>query len=90
MALTIENPEIEQLAAEVAALSALTETEAVRDALLRERSRLEASKKLPNGEEILCYLREKVWPTLPPGASVPLTRDQEDQILGHGPDGYPT
>ncbi len=89
MALNIKNHEVEQLAAEVAALGASSKTEALKQALIRERARLQNEAGLPNAEQILRYLEQKVWPYLPPGASVPLTREQEDEILGYGPEGVP-
>lgn len=89
MALNIKNHEVEQLAAEVATLGSLSKTEALKQALIREKARLQNEAGRPNAERILRYLEQKVWPNLPAGASIPLTREQEDEILGYGPDGAP-
>jgi antitoxin VapB len=80
MALQIPNPEIEQLAAEVARLAGETTTEAIRRALA-ERSRLRAAR-------IKDYLEREVWPNIPPellGRTV--TRDEIEEVLGYGPEG---
>ena len=67
MALNIKNIEVERLAADIAAKTGETKTEAVRKAL-EERSRrltFQVTRR-PRGEAFLRYLAEDVWPKLPP------------------------
>lgn len=89
MALTIENPETERLAAEVAAMTGESKAEAVRKALEERRLRL----VLPGdpGDRVARlrrFLQEEVWPQIPSEArGKKLTREEEEEILGYGPDG---
>jgi len=89
MALNIKDPETEQLAAEVAALTGDTKTGAVRVALRERKARIVlAQSGRDRGERIMKLLQERVWPQLPAGVrGSALTREQEDAILGYGPDG---
>lgn len=89
MALNIKNDEVERLAAEVAGMAGETKTEAIRRALSERRQRL-AYRISPGGREAhaLQFLEREVWPRIPAdqlGRS--LTRSEEDQILGYGPEG---
>ena len=64
-------------------------TEAIRRALAERRQRL-AYRISPGDREAhaLRFLEREVWPRVPAdqlGRS--LTRDEEDQILGYGPEG---
>lgn len=91
MALNIKNAEVEQLAADLAKLANETKTEAIRKALQDRMARLEReNSKLPSrGERLQRFLEEEVWPFLPPGErGRTLTKDEEEDILGIGPDGY--
>ncbi len=85
MALNLKNPEVERLAAELATRNKCTKTEAVRRALLENRDRTKFSQA---GDDRIVrarrFLEKKVWPKLPPGASQPWTREQEDKIMGWG------
>lgn len=86
MALNIKNQEVEALAAEVARLAGETKTEAVRQALLARRTRLRMSATGP--EAFLETLEREVWPSLTPDERARrLTREEEDEILGYGPEG---
>ncbi|HXU47210.1 MAG TPA: hypothetical protein VN783_16910 [Thermoanaerobaculia bacterium] len=41
-----------------------------------------------NTEELLRYLREEVWPqVLPEYRGRAMTQEEQDEILGYGPDG---
>ena len=75
---------------EVAGLTNETKTEAVRRALLERRNRLCARTGKSSAHRTLRECLERsVWPLAPPaelGRS--LSRDEEDQILGYGPEGY--
>lgn len=90
MGLNIKNLEVERLATEVSMLTHETKTEAIRQALLERKARLQShgnlrNKKIPMSE----YLKQHVWPLIPPGQQGrTLTREEEDNILGFGPDGF--
>ena len=89
MALNIKNPSVERLATQVALATGETKTEAIRRALEERHHRLtyrlaEGSR----GERFLRFLEDEVWPALPDAVEGrPMTRDEEDAILGYGPDG---
>lgn len=87
MALNIKNADVERLATEVARLTGETKTEAIRKALQERRRQL--NRPVANQRaNVLAFLRRKVWPTVPKkhlGKRV--TRTEEDQILGYGPEG---
>jgi antitoxin VapB len=89
MPLTLKNPEVERLLDEVAGLTGETKTEAVRRALeeRRERLRLRVS---PGGraERLQRFLAGEAWPQVPADQrGRRLTRDEEEAILGLGPEG---
>jgi len=89
MALNIKDPETVRLAGEVARLTGESKTGAVRTALRERRARLRlAQSGGGRGQRILAVLEGQVWPSLRPGVrgSV-VTQEQEDAILGYGPDG---
>ena len=90
MALNIKNPEVEQLATEVAHLAHETKTDAVRRALAERKVRLQArGGKAGHKESLLEYFERYVWPTMPADQlGKTLTREEEDKILGYGPNGY--
>ena len=90
MGLNIKNAEVERLAAEVAGLTNETKTEAIRRALLERRNRLRARGGKPAAHKTLReYLERSVWPLMPRRElGRVLTREEEDQILGYGPEGY--
>ena len=89
MALNIKNAEVEALAAEVAGLTGESKTEAIRRALDERRQRL-AQRLSPDDRSGRArrFLEREVWPLVPPDEQGRrLTRDEEDEILGIGPDG---
>jgi len=90
MALNIKNIEVEKLAGEVASLAHETKTEAVRRALVERRARLQVQAGKPGGRRSLReYLERNVWPMVPAGElGRVMSREEEDQILGYGPEGY--
>jgi antitoxin VapB len=56
-------------------------------ALSRERLSLQHAHR-ERGGDFLRYLEEEVWPKAPPGQlGRRLSREEEDAILGYGPDG---
>ncbi len=90
MALNIKNREVEELAAEVSKLAGETKTEAIRRSLIARKAELEAcGGKLDRKKGLLEYFEREVWPHVPPGElGRTLTREEEDDILGYGPDGF--
>jgi antitoxin VapB len=83
MALNIKNVEVERLAAEVAALSGVSKTTAVLDALEERKARLlRVQARARAVEEVREFLEREVW-SLPdsPGAI------SDDEVLGFGPAG---
>lgn len=88
MALNIKNVEVERLAAEVARLTGESKTEAIRRALDERRRRLKGTSADERRARVVRFLEKKVWPTLPKSErGRRLTRAEEDDILGYGPDG---
>lgn len=89
MALNIKNIAVERLAAELAEMTGETKTQAIRRALIERRARLQARGKRGRRKGLRDYLERHVWPMIPPGESGRvLSRDEEDRILGFGPEGY--
>jgi antitoxin VapB len=83
-------PEVERLAAELARLANTSKTEAIRIALPERRERTAALVTGSGREERLRHFLEScVWPTIPPEASRPWTREEEDAALGYGAWGEP-
>ena len=89
MALNIKNPEVDRLAAEVARMAGETKTEAIRQALLDRKSRLQVAIGRPGRKaQLLDFLERSVWPKVPSKAlGKRLSRREEDAILGYGPEG---
>ena len=89
MALNIKDGETEQLAGEVAALAGESKTGAVRQALRERKQRLLLARGgLGRGERIVDLLERRFWPRLPETVrGKALTKQEEEQILGFGPDG---
>jgi antitoxin VapB len=90
MGLNIKNAEVERLAGEVAGMANESKTEAIRRALLERRARLQArAGNQADGRSLREYLERNVWPLVPSAElGRTLTRDEEDRILGYGPEGY--
>lgn len=89
MALNIKNEVVERLAAEVARLAGESKTEAVRRALEERKARL-AYRVTENdrGARLQRFLEHEVWPQIPAAElGRRLSRDEEDEILGYGPQG---
>jgi antitoxin VapB len=88
MALNLKNSEVERLAAEVARLTGESKTEAIRRALEERRQRLKGRSTAKRRARLLALLRTTVWPSIPAAQrGRRLTREEEDQILGYGPEG---
>ncbi|MCC6363717.1 MAG: type II toxin-antitoxin system VapB family antitoxin [Bryobacterales bacterium] len=87
MALHIQDPEVERLAEEVAALARETRDEAVRKALEERKVRLE-TKGESKAVRLEHFLRTEVWPTIPSGVrGKRISKEEEEEILGFGPNG---
>jgi antitoxin VapB len=89
LALNIKDPETERLAAEVAKLAGETKTGAIRQALRERKQRLLRIRGgKTRSERLIEFLEREVWPYLPEGErGRPLSREEEDEILGYGPEG---
>lgn len=89
MALNIKNAEAEALATEVAHLTGETKTAAITTALKERRQRLLlAGQGIKRGQLLEQLLAERVWPHAPAGVlGKPLTKEEEEEILGFGPSG---
>jgi antitoxin VapB len=87
MALNIKDPETENLAREVAAMTGETKTGAIRTSLRERKERLTLQHPAGDRERALrALLEQEIWPSLPPGTRghAPSTREQ-DAILGYEP-----
>lgn len=90
MALTLRNAEAERLAAEIANLTGETKTEAVRRSLSERRERLDHDRHEPaeRAARVIRFLEREVWPKIPADQrGRRLTKEEEDEILGYGPEG---
>ncbi|MGH3432168.1 MAG: type II toxin-antitoxin system VapB family antitoxin [Thermocrispum sp.] len=87
MAMNIKDRETERLVSEVAQRTGKTKTAVVREAVRRELERLEvAESRRP--DDFLRFLQEEIWPQISPEhLGKPLTREEEDEIMGYGPGG---
>ncbi|PVA47324.1 antitoxin VapB36 [Mycobacteroides abscessus] len=81
MALNIKDPELVQLAEELAArMGHNNKTQAIRDALRSQLSLLEAQFG-DRATRLLDVMRTEIWPLLP--AQPPVTKAEREQILGY-------
>jgi antitoxin VapB len=89
MPLNIKNAAVEKLAAEVAAMTGESKTEAIRQALLERRDRLRyRTGAVDRQERIRTFLEREVWPRVPrKQLGRKLTKREREAILGYGPDG---
>jgi antitoxin VapB len=87
VSLNLKNEEVVQLANEVALLAHETKTEAIRRALAERRERLIGAST--RGQSLISFLEKQVWPFIPEEVrGKRMTREEEDQILGYGADGF--
>ena len=89
MALNINDPETEQLAAEVAAMTGESKTKAIRSSLAERKERLSCGLSGRNRKKDLYRLLEQeIWPRVPPSVlGKRVSRREKDRILGYGPEG---
>lgn len=88
MALNIKNSQVERLAADVAALTGESKTEAIRKALEERKNRLSLGGAQSERERLWRFLEEEIWPTI--SAEVlgkGISQEEQDDILGYGPEG---
>ena len=89
MAMNIKDQETEQLIGRLAELTGETKTGAVRTAV---RARIEMLQAVDGAEQRKARLRrlleEEIWPLIPPEElGKPLSKEEQEDILGFGPDG---
>lgn len=86
MALNIKNREVEQLAEELAGITGESKTEAIRQALVERRARLQfrvSEKGRP--ARIRRFLEREVWSRVPEEQrGSPPGRKERESILGYG------
>ena len=89
MALNIKNAKVERLAEEISRLTGESKTEAVRRALEERKSRLAFRVDYDNrAERLRTFLEREVWPVIPAEQlGRPLTKAEEEAILGYGESG---
>lgn len=88
MALNIKNEEVERLAREVADMTGESKTEAIRRALSERHARQRAAAGGSPGDRLRRFLEDELWPQIPePERGRTMTREEEDEILGYGPEG---
>lgn len=90
--MTIDSPDVERLADEVAQLTGESRAEAVRQALEERLSRLVhdalVGRGAPTaGARLREILERSVWPLVPPNTGRPWTQADEDALLGYGEHG---
>jgi len=88
MALNLKNAEVERLATDVARLTGESKTEAIRRALEERHRRLKNSGTSDRRARVLRFLESRVWAAVPrEQLGRRLSREEEDAILGYGPEG---
>ena len=88
MALNIKDPVAEQLAAEVAELAHENKTEAIRNALAERTERLMLRGSGRSRGDFRHFLETEIWPLVPPDVlGTSISKEEEEEILGLGPDG---
>jgi antitoxin VapB len=85
---TRDSHEVDELVDDVAQLTGESKAEAVRRALLERRERLQSSAETRERiKRALEFLQFEVWPLVPPDVlGQPLTRSEEERLLGYGGD----
>lgn len=88
LAMNLKNKEVELLASEVANLAGESKTEAIRQSLKDRKAKLLSiatpQTRSERAESILAAFRASLSKPL---SKIPLTREEEDEIHGFGPDG---
>jgi antitoxin VapB len=86
MAVNIKNEDVEALLDEVVRITGESKTEAIRKALDERHQRLILHAVAPRDEaRLLAFLEDEVWSQIPPEfLSKPLSKEEEEAILGYG------
>jgi antitoxin VapB len=88
MALNIKNPEAERLASELAKITGESKTEAVRKALEQRKASLSLAITMGKRDRWIEFLESEIWPDIPrEQLGRRLSKEEEEAILGFGPDG---
>jgi antitoxin VapB len=89
MPLNIKNAQVERLAAELAAMTGETKTEAIRKALSERRQRLSYHIVSRDREaDLLKFLNREIWSAIPKEVlGRRLSQAKQDKILGFGAEG---
>jgi antitoxin VapB len=89
MPLNIKNPEVERLAAQVAAMMGETKTEAIRRALQERKRRLSFKvTQKDTSSKLMRFLEKEIWPVIPKTLlGKRMRRKEEDHLLGYGREG---
>ena len=91
MSLIIDDPEIERLVAEIAAATGASAPEALRRTLRERKEKLRAASLEERARRFREGMERDVWSKLPADSlGKPIPQEEQDEILGYGPDGYCT
>ncbi|GAB4363596.1 MAG: hypothetical protein Kow009_00100 [Spirochaetales bacterium] len=84
MAMSIKNPEVERLVEEIARMTGERKTEVLKKSLILRKKQLEELPRRSRKEQILAFLQEYVWPSIPEACrgKAP-SREEREQILGY-------
>ena len=87
MALNIKDPETERLATEIADMTGETKTGTIRRALQERKERLSYREvRRERNADLRRFLEDEIWPMVPADVlGRPLSRQEEDDLLGYGP-----
>ena len=89
MGLNIKNLEVERLAAEIAASTGETKTEAIRQALFQRAQRLGMPSTSTRWAGIRRGLEATVWSRIPKEIRAHgLNKAAQDEAVGYGPEGF--
>jgi antitoxin VapB len=86
MSLNIKNADVEALVDDIVRLTGESKTEAIRKALDERHRRLLVQAITPRSEaRLLAFLEDEIWSQIPPELmGRPLTKEEEEDILGYG------
>lgn len=87
MPISVKSPEVDALLDDVVRLTGESKTEAIGRALRERRDRLtgQDNRRLAHAR---AFLEAEIWPLVPAAElGRELTRAEEDEVLGYGPEG---
>jgi antitoxin VapB len=88
MPVNIKNSRVEGLIDEVVGLTGESKTDAIGKALEERRDRLVRYRDADPGTRFWRVMEREIWPSIPEGAlGQPLSKAEEEELLGYGPDG---